>query len=191
MKRILIIGIGIIVVLAIVLGLYFNSSDKSVEPENNFVFDNEIETQECITDNDCPQNYKCFNSQVCPKGVECEPQLGDLECHKICYTNSDCSSETPNCVEVDIYRGDVGELINMCFSKKCTEFGKKVKKNQICCGLVNEGYCVKKNALSDNTCAGAGEWYSSEERGLSRVKNCCEGLVKLHPKKVAGYCVYQ
>lgn len=191
MKRKIIIGIGIAMILALTLVMYFNLSDKTVEPENNLISENDIETQDCKLDNDCPPNHKCFNSQACPKGGECEPQKGDLKCHKICETNSDCSYESQNCVEVDIFRGDVRELVKMCFSEECTEFGTKVKIDQICCGVVIEEYCVKKNALSDNACAGAGEWYSTEERGLSKVKNCCEGLIRLHPERVAGHCVYQ
>lgn len=191
MKRRVIVGIGVVMISVIVLVIYSNLSDKVVGPENNLISEDDIATQECKLDNDCPPNHKCFNSQACPKGSECEPQSGDLKCHEICEINSDCPSEAPNCVEADIFRGDVGELAKMCFSEKCVEFGKKVKKNQLCCGVVTEEYCVKRIALSDNTCAGAGEWYSTEERGVSKVKNCCEGLVKLHPERVAGYCVYK
>ena len=73
----------------------------------------------CILDEECPNGFKCYNSQLCspsPNGIDCEQQLGDLRCHKICETNVDCSVEMPRCEEKEFFKGDILEHYFICVS---------------------------------------------------------------------------
>lgn len=67
----------------------------------------------CLRDTDCQKNYKCFNSAFSPEGADPE-QRGDLLCHKTCSLDSDCTSEFPNCEEVEIWQGSVVTNYNIC-----------------------------------------------------------------------------
>lgn len=70
----------------------------------------------CFTDDDCPKNYKCYNSQYCAEGetgVECGPQEGDLKCHKLCSTRLECKN-LAKCKEFTIFKQDTAEKIELC-----------------------------------------------------------------------------
>jgi len=107
-KIIISIVIGVIIVLVARSIIWNDSLDNT-----------KIKTmKECVTDNECPEDYRCYWSQFCsptPKGMDCGPQTGDLKCHKECETNNGCPEDTPNCKEVQIFQGDVGSVVSLCF----------------------------------------------------------------------------
>lgn len=70
----------------------------------------------CFSDNDCPKNYRCYNSQYCAAGetgIECGPQEGDLQCHKICSIRIECPY-LRECKDFTIFKEDKAENIKLC-----------------------------------------------------------------------------
>ena len=94
-------GKGLILILILLLGLAFISGCVDMS---------------CISDEDCPNNYRCYNSQQCLMGennVECGPQKGDLTCHKLCSTRFECDY-LGECKEFTIFNEDKTEKIELC-----------------------------------------------------------------------------
>lgn len=83
---------------------------------SSFILINGCADMNCISDDDCPKNYRCYNSQPCVKGetgLECGPQEGDLKCHKLCSTRLECNY-LGDCKEFTIFKEDTSEKIEMC-----------------------------------------------------------------------------
>ncbi|MFA4873593.1 MAG: PsbP-related protein [Patescibacteria group bacterium] len=72
----------------------------------------------CFGDDKCQSGEVCYNSRLCGEltadGEDCGPQLGDLQCHKLCQSDPDCPSTTPKCEEKEIWIGDAGLVKKFC-----------------------------------------------------------------------------
>jgi hypothetical protein len=72
----------------------------------------------CFGDNECQSGEVCYNSRLCsestPAGEDCGPQLGDLQCHKLCQSNIDCPNAMQKCEEKEIWIGDAGLVKKFC-----------------------------------------------------------------------------
>lgn len=76
----------------------------------------------CSSDSDCPKSYACYNSRFCglaENGRACGDQEGDLLCHKLCNSSSECPADMPYCRSVSIAQGDVLTLKKMCMRNEC------------------------------------------------------------------------
>lgn len=102
--------------------IIYYSTDKMNQPKYNqptTVESNEFEIfpNSCRADSDCPVGFVCYNSAECgnsPNGSSCGLQLGDLQCHKKCDSNSDCPDNTPTCKNQEMIYGDAVATIKMC-----------------------------------------------------------------------------
>ncbi len=92
--------------------------ESAVIRDKAFLKPTDTEDTDCLGDVDCQSGEVCYNSRLCgeltPAGEDCGPQLGDLQCHKLCQSNSDCPSATPKCEEKEIWIGDAGLVKKFC-----------------------------------------------------------------------------
>jgi putative hemolysin len=76
----------------------------------------------CSSDSDCPSGYTCYNSRLCSMtehGVVCSGQFGDLLCHKLCNSSSQCPPDMPYCRSIPIAQGDAISMLTMCMREEC------------------------------------------------------------------------
>lgn len=78
---------------------------------------------------ECPAGFVCYeelSGGLGPPGtvIPIESIGGDKLCHKECFVDSDCSSETPVCLFTDRMTEDYSEAFFLCFSE---DEGKKVR----------------------------------------------------------------
>jgi len=79
----------------------------------------EFTIRSCTSNNECAPGERCYNTKVCsPPLVDevasCGPQLGDLLCHVLCESDSDCNTLTPTCEVRAFFMGDAFENVNIC-----------------------------------------------------------------------------
>jgi len=72
----------------------------------------------CADGKICDKGYVCYDSQyggMGSNGIVSGPQEGDLSCHKLCNSNSDCKKG--KCKEVELVGGDVINKVKFCSEK--------------------------------------------------------------------------
>jgi len=180
----------VIVLLLIIAGLGYYIYNKGP-----LVNTDGPEVEDCEIDSDCPEDYVCYNSQLCSnllEGVVCNAQTGDLKCHKLCEADSDCSKDMPYCEEIGFISGDAIGLNNICVVSDCAEEGEQFSKVYVgeypesCCeGLIEwdsgfdtrevvNGECVETGMVSGwpvGTCLNCG---NSVCEDIENVCNCPE-----------------
>ncbi len=74
--------------------------------------------ESCANSRTCPAGFLCYNSQYSAPSPESRyksitgPQEGDLLCHKLCETDTDCGIR--KCLEKKLFNGDAVEIKKFC-----------------------------------------------------------------------------
>jgi len=69
----------------------------------------------CSSDYDCKSGERCYSSYI---GGE---QAGDLICHPLCESKSDCPESMPYCRRMNITLGGSSDLVDMCMMEECAK----------------------------------------------------------------------
>lgn len=114
-KKILLIVVGIALIITAGLFFYSNDSSETINNQNESTKQAVvIEDTFCQNDRDCPDNYTCYIPIQCePTEENCIDQMGDNTCHRNCFSNSDCVSNT-ECLRVDIFVSRVRVPARIC-----------------------------------------------------------------------------